>query len=143
MREQIVKEALTWASTPYHPGARLKGVGVDCAQLIFCVYHTFGLIPDLPTEARSARWFIARQDSTYLDTILKYAHEIPESEVAPGDLILYKQPRFPVHHHGAIVISWPDKIIHAIRNAGVIFGHATNEGFLKSCERKYFSFITE
>jgi cell wall-associated NlpC family hydrolase len=139
--EQIVSEALTWNNTPYHPAGRVKGVGVDCAQLIYCVYHALGLIPELPAEARSARWFIAHKDAKYLDTILKYAHEIAESDVQPGDLILYRQPSFPVDHHGAIVISWPGTIIHAVRGSGVILGHATDEGFIKSCNRKYFSFI--
>jgi cell wall-associated NlpC family hydrolase len=140
-REQIVSEALSFLRTPYHPSARIKGVGVDCAQLIYCVYHALGLMPELPAEARSARYFIANKDSKYLDTILQFAREIPESEVAPGDLILYKQPSFPVYHHGAIVISWPDTIIHAIRGSGVIQGHGTDEGFIKSCHRKCFTFI--
>lgn len=140
-REEIVSEALTWNNTPYHPAGRVKGVGVDCAQLIYCVYNTLGLIPELPVEARSARWFIVNKDAKYLDTILQYAQEIRESQVAPGDLILYKQPAFPVHHHGAIVIHWPQTIIHAVRGRGVILGHATNEGFIATCDRKYFSFI--
>ncbi len=141
LREQIVAEGLSWLDTPYHPTGRIKGVGTDCAQLIYCVYHAFGLIPDLPAESRSARWFIANKDAKYLDTVLQYAHEIEEPDVLPGDLILYRQPSFPVDHHGAIVITWPQTIIHAIRGNGVILGHATGEGFIKSCNRRYFSFI--
>ena len=44
-------------------------------------------------------------------------------------------------HHGAIVISWPDKIIHAVLHLGVVLGHGTREGFIKTCERKCFSFV--
>ena len=143
MRDLIVAEALSWLGTKYHPTGRVKGVGTDCAQLIYCVYHVFGLIPDLPVEARSARWFIANKDAKYLDTVLQFAREITEPDVQPGDLILYRQPSFPVDHHGAIVIFWPQTIIHAIRGSGVVLGHATNEGFIQSCNRRYFSFIKD
>jgi hypothetical protein len=33
-----VQEALTWLGIPYHHHARVKGVGVDCAQLLCAVY---------------------------------------------------------------------------------------------------------
>lgn len=97
----------------------------------------------LRRRAAQARWFLAHGDATYLKSFQEFAREIPESELQPGDVILYKQPRFAVHHHGGIVVSWPDQIVHAIRNIGVTLGHATQEGFLKNCERKCFTFVKE
>ena len=32
-RAAVVAEAIAWLGTPYHHRARIKGVGVDCAQL--------------------------------------------------------------------------------------------------------------
>jgi NlpC/P60 family putative phage cell wall peptidase len=140
-REEIVDEANSWLGTKYHNAARIKGVGVDCAQLIYMVYHQFGLIPELPAEARSPRWFIANRDSSYLDSVLKYAAEIKEEQIQPGDLVLYRTPSFPVFHHGGIVISWPHIMVHAVQTIGVCYGHATNEGFITNAERKVFTFM--
>lgn len=33
-KQAIVDEARSWVGTPYHSHQRLKGVGVDCAQLV-------------------------------------------------------------------------------------------------------------
>jgi cell wall-associated NlpC family hydrolase len=140
-REDIVEEARSWVGTKYHATGRLKGVGVDCAQFIYCVYNKFGLIPEMPAEARSPRFFLAKKDPKYLDTILQYARDIPEKVVQAVDLVLYKQSLMPVFHHGAIVISWPDTMAHAVLNIGVCFGHAFNEGFLSTAERRTFTFM--
>lgn len=32
-RAAVAQEALAWLGTPYHHHARIKGVGVDCAQI--------------------------------------------------------------------------------------------------------------
>ena len=37
LRARIVAEAMTWLGTPYHHRGKLKGIGVDCAQLPLCV----------------------------------------------------------------------------------------------------------
>jgi cell wall-associated NlpC family hydrolase len=138
-REQIVREAWTWVRTPYHPSARIKGVGVDCAQLLYMVFNSFGLIPDMPPEAKSSRWFVSNKDQSYLTTILTLAKEITESEVGPGDIVLFRQPNYQVFHHAGIVVDWPHSIIHAVRNVGVCLANPTQEGFLRKCERRYFT----
>ncbi len=45
LRQSIVAEALSWAGTPYHHQARLKGVGVDCVGLPIGVARALGLVP--------------------------------------------------------------------------------------------------
>ena len=127
--------------TPYHAGARVKGLGVDCAQVLYCVYHSLGLMPELPAK-RDHRAISSLTKTPSISTRSCNLHdEIPESDVGIGDVILYKQPRFPVPHHGAIVIDWPDRVLHAIKDIGVTLSHGMNEGFLSSCERRCFSFI--
>jgi cell wall-associated NlpC family hydrolase len=141
-REAIKAEAWSWVKTKYHPSARIKGVGVDCAQLLYMVYNSFGLIPDMPLEARSSRWFVSNKDQSYLTTILSLAKEITEGEVGAGDLVLFRQPDYEIFHHAGIVIAWPT-IIHAVRGLGVCMADGLKEGFLQKCERRYFSFFYE
>ena len=42
-RIRVILEAMTWIKTPFHFGARVKGNGVDCAQLIAAVFETCGI----------------------------------------------------------------------------------------------------
>ena len=44
-RTQIWQTALTWEGTPYHDLACLKGVGVDCGQLVIGVAKELGVLP--------------------------------------------------------------------------------------------------
>ena len=44
-RQQVVAEALSWIGTPYIKNGRVKGVGADCATILFCVYRNCGLVP--------------------------------------------------------------------------------------------------
>ena len=46
---RVVAEAMTRLRTPYHHRGKLKGVGVDCAQLPLVVYAAAGLVEDFDT----------------------------------------------------------------------------------------------
>jgi len=45
-RQLVIKEALTWLSTPFHHEAMIKGAGVDCGMFLAAVYRVAGLIPE-------------------------------------------------------------------------------------------------
>ena len=110
-REQIVNEALTWLRTPYRHKARVKGAGVDCAQLLIGVYSACGLIePNLTVDDYPMDWHLHRDEERYLNHVLAHAHEV--SDPQPGDVALFKFGR--TVSHGAIVMDWP-YIIHAYR----------------------------
>ena len=54
---KIIEIAKTWEGTPYHHHQRLKGVGVDCAQLVAGVAIEAGLVrPDIEVENYSREW---------------------------------------------------------------------------------------
>ena len=53
-RSAIAAEAKTWVNTPYHANGALKGVGVNCAQFLFCVAKNAGV---LPAAAPQPRWY--------------------------------------------------------------------------------------
>lgn len=108
-RAAIVAEALTWEGTPYHNRARIKGVGVDCAQFPAAVYEAVGLVPHLDPEY-SPQWYLHRDEELYLQWVKPHAREIGRDELGPGDFAIWKYGR--TYSHGAIVIE-PPVVIHA------------------------------
>lgn len=133
---RVIDSANGWIRTPYHPGARLKGIGVDCAQILVAVYSEAGFIPAIETGHYSIQVHLHKEDTQYVDTIKEWAVEIEESEAAPGDLVLYKVAR--AYAHGAIIVEWPGVIVHAMQRAGVIYSHGTDEGFIRKRARRFF-----
>ena len=109
-RAAIVAEAMEWLGTPYHSHARLKGVGVDCAQLPAAVYEAAGLIPHINPDY-SPQAMMHRDGEAYLAWVTPYAREIEREQVAPGDFAIWRYGRS--YSHGAIVIE-PPLVIHAI-----------------------------
>ncbi len=150
IRDQIIKEAKSWIGTDYVDHAGIKGAGVDCAFYPCRVYQSAGLIPKefKPPKYSSQQWMNKPKlnhrhvvDTTYLDTLLQFAVEITEAEVKPGDLVLYKV----IHSwtHGAIVVDWPNYVLHPLVGRGVIGSHGTKEGFLLNRPRRFFTFIKD
>ena len=135
-RAAIVAEARSWLDTPYHHNARVKGVGVDCAQLPAAIYHTVGLIPHLEPEY-SPQWMMHRDAEKYLEWVRPYAREITREELKPGDMVMWKFGR--TYSHSAIVIEVPT-IIHAVNMAGrVEFGDIERDADLACRPTLYFS----
>jgi cell wall-associated NlpC family hydrolase len=136
-RDNIIAEAKTWLGTPYHPGGRVKGAGCDCATFIAEVCIALGLVPNIDIPTESAAHFLETGNPIYLETVLKYAEEIPEPELQPGDLVMYKRRRWPIFTHGAIVVNWPTAVLHAIQQHGVVMNDGT-QGEFRTWERKAF-----
>jgi cell wall-associated NlpC family hydrolase len=132
-RAAVVAEALSWLNTPYHPHARLKGAGVDCAMLPAEVYEAAGLIPHVEPEHYPVDWHLHRDEERYLSVVLAHARET--TYVQPGDLVLYKWGR--CFAHGGIVIQWPT-IVHAFIGQGVVEANGT-AGRLADREHKFYT----
>lgn len=139
-RAEIVAEAISWEGTRYHPNARRKGEGVDCAQFPAAVYEAVGLVPHLAPEY-SPQWMQHRDEEKFLSWVTPYAREISRDEVGPGDFAIWKFGR--CFAHGAIVISLPE-IIHAvIRGRAVIRGDVDRDEDLRTREVKFFTLFGE
>lgn len=135
-RAAIVAEALTWLGTGYHHNARLKGVGVDCAQMPAAVYHAVGLVPDLQPDY-SPQWMMHHDEEQFLSWVRPHTREISRDEVRPGDMAMWKFGR--TYSHSAIVIE-PPTIIHAVaKNNGVILGNMDQDIDLTSRPVLFFS----
>lgn len=121
-RAAVVAEAKTWLRTPYHHRARVKGHGVDCAQLLVEVFSNAGVIAKFDTGEYPNDWMLHRGEERFLGWIEKYARVVITPPL-PGDIVMWKYGRS--FSHGGIVTSWPE-IIHAfIRERCVILGDAT------------------
>lgn len=136
LRAAIVAEAISWERTPYHPHARIKGVGVDCAQLPIAVYSACGCMPPID-PSYSQQWMMHRDEELYLGEIRRFARDIPLEEVRPGDLVVWKFGR--VYSHSAIVIEAP-LVIHAVlRGRAVIRADMSQDTDLRDRPRLAFS----
>ena len=126
-REALVAAAADWLKTPFHHAARVKGVGVDCANLLCAVYFEAGLIDYIELPEYPLDWMWHRAEERFLSEILRTrAREIaiPES----GDVAVFKYGR--CYSHGAIVTEWP-LVIHAFAAlGGVVRGDATKHPLL-------------
>lgn len=107
---KIVDEAKSWLGTPYHHLARVKGAGVDCAQILIAVFAGVGLIEEFDTGNYPPDWMMHRDEERYLGFITEYADEVETPQ--PGDVVLYRVGR--CYSHAGIITQWPE-IIHASR----------------------------
>lgn len=138
-RAAVIAAARTWLGTPFHDGAELKGVGVDCAHLLSAAYFEAGLIPAQEIAHYSPQWMLHNDVERFEDHVLKFAHEI-EGPPKPGDVVLYKIGR--LYAHGAIVVAWPTLIIHAFKVFGFVAETSSDEADLQDVKkhpRRFFS----
>lgn len=147
-REQIVAEAKSWERTPYRDGTGIKGVGADCAYLALRVFQNVGLIsPDVQDpDWYSPQEWMHKESTTYINFIEKYCpvKEVGESEVGPGDFVLYRVPRGPDGSwtHGGIVVKWPEYVIHPTHQIGVHGSHG-KQGWLGHRAYRFFTLVKE
>lgn len=133
-RERVVTVARTFLRTPFHDGAAIKGVGVDCAQLLALVYTEAGLIPPQQIERYSPQFMLHRDEPKFEDYVRRFAHEVPTGQLA--DIVLYRVGRS--FAHGGI-LSGPGKVIHAFKSFGFVVETGLDESDLRGRPRKFFS----
>jgi len=126
-RDRVVAELRRWRGTPYHDCQRVRGIGVDCAQLPAAVYSAAGVIPEIPLFHYSPQWHVHQTEERYLNLVLKHAREFAGPPL-PGDFVLFKVAN--CHAHGAIVTDWPH-VIHAVSGQGVIASDASRDPFAR------------
>lgn len=139
-RAAVIAEAVTWLRTPFRDQSCCKGAGVDCCYLIKAAYENSGVHPNLDIGFYSPQIMLHTDRETYIEGILANGgHEITEAEVKPADIVLYRVGR--IFGHGAIVVDWPTRIIHATRLLnGVGYSDTTRDKWLSLRERRFFSF---
>jgi cell wall-associated NlpC family hydrolase len=117
-RARVVAEALAWERTPYVHAARVRGAGVDCANLLAAVYHAAGLVPDLDLGHYPRDWHLHRSEERFMGWLDRYGARLNDGEPAlPGDVAAFRFGRCV--SHGGIVLAWP-VILHAWSKAGMV-----------------------
>lgn len=114
VRQRIVDAARGWVGTPYHHRARIKGAGVDCAQLLIGVFAEAGLIDPFETGDYPMDWAAHRDDERFVEWVERFAVQTPVA--LPGDILVYRY--FRCYSHGAIVVD-SATMIHSYIGRGV------------------------
>jgi NlpC/P60 family putative phage cell wall peptidase len=111
-RDDIVAEARSWIGTPYRHQASLKGVGCDCLGLVRGVWRAVvGPEPE-PAPAYAPDWAEAAGRETFAQAAQRHFVEIAPTQLAPGDVLLFRWRAGFVAKHAAIVTT-PDLMVHA------------------------------
>ncbi len=140
-RVMIVLEARSWINTPYKGWACFKGKhgGVDCGQLIYGVLRNCALIPEMELPKDYSLQIAQHRASTeYVDLIAKVMRPVSESEVLPGDVVVYKLGH--AFAHAGIIVEWPDNVIHAMGGThGVCSTHGIKTPKFSKAPRIFFT----
>lgn len=131
IRARIVAEARSWAGTPYHHCARVKGVGVDCAQLLIGVLSAVGAIPAI-NPAYPPDWHLHRGEELFLGWLQHFGDPIAEAALLPGDVIVWRYGR--CYSHGSIYVG-NGEIMHSYIRVGCQPGRL-DESYLRDRPRQ-------
>lgn len=113
-RLRVVEIARSFVGTAYHHRGRIKGVGIDCAQLLVEVYAEAGLIERFDTGEYPMDWALHRGEERFLGFVAQHAE--PTAYALAGDVLLFRYGR--CYSHGAIVVD--DRLmVHAFIERGV------------------------
>ena len=129
-RAAVVLEARSWLGTPYVHMGKIKGVGVDCAQLLILTYSNAGVVELFDPGTYTYDWFLHRSEEIYQGWLSKHCHKVDSPMV--GDIAAYRIGR-TVSHAG--IITEPGYLIHAYRLHGKV-----DKAELRSLENKFDSF---
>lgn len=133
-RGAVVAEAMSWFGTPYHHHARLKGVGVDCAQILLAVYcDALQLAPPLDVGHYSQQWHLHRSEEVYLGWLAAAGAQQVQAP-ALGDIAIFRFGR--TFSHSAICVG--EQFLHAYANRGVILSRL-NEDPLQGRDVQFWS----
>lgn len=110
-RARVVDEARRWLGTPFHHAARVRGAGVDCAQLVAAVYEAAGVAPHIVAPVYPPDWGLHRDEEILLGFVERHAARVEPAQVGPGDIAVFRYGRCVSHI--AIVVAPPSEILHA------------------------------
>jgi NlpC/P60 family putative phage cell wall peptidase len=118
LRQDIVAETRRWIGTPYQHQASLKGVGCDCLGLVRGVWRA--VVGKEPERAPpyAPDWAEATGNESLADAAARHLIAIPFTDIAPGDLILFRwRANLPAKH--AAIVTAPGTMVHAHDGAAV------------------------
>ena len=114
-RAAVIAEAMTWRGTPFAHRSSVKGGGVDCAQLLRCVFVACGVVPDFESPVYPSQWHLHRSEEHYLEWLSKFAVETLVAR--PATVAIWKFGR--CFSHAGILVD-EKRVIHAFEPTGYV-----------------------
>lgn len=119
-RAAVVAEVRSWAGTAFHHQGRVKGVGVDCAQLVIAVFaDALHLVPPIEPGYYPPDWFLHQSRERIVEWVERYWRRVDAA--AAGDLVLFRFGR-ALSHSGIVVQVEPARVVHSFAGQGVLEG---------------------
>jgi len=134
-RARVCDLAREWLRTPWHHKARVKGVGVDCAQLLIAVYAEAGVIEAFEPEPYAIDHMLHSDREVFRGWCERFGQRV-ESPSA-GDAVLWRFGQ--CFSHGGIVVA-PGRAIHAFRPYGCVCETPLDASKLSGREAIFFTF---
>ena len=138
----VITVARSWLGTPYHHHGRVRGAGVDCAQLLAAAYGDVGLVPVLDLGNYPVQWHLHRGDEVFLGWLQRAGAAPVQASAQPqaGDVGVWRYGR--AYSHGGIVVAGgaDPLIVHAYIGRGVVLSRASDEP-LAGREHQYWSVL--
>lgn len=116
--ETIIATARGWLGTPYVHQASVKGAGCDCLGLLRGIWRELkGRDAETPPPY-SPDWAEATGQETLHQALSRHLGEIPVTQLAPGDIALFRMTaRGPAKHCGIVAEKrGTQTLIHARQN---------------------------
>lgn len=133
-RARVVREAREWLGTTYHHHGRIKGVGVDCAQLLCAVYEKCCAIEHVDPGFYPHDWHLHRSEEMFLHWLERVgAWRVDEPQ--PADVAVFRFGR--TFSHGGVMVE-SDLVLHSYIDTGVILTRL-NEAPLAGREVQFWS----
>ena len=134
MRPEIAQKALEWEGTPYHHQARVKGIGVDCAQFIAGIGEELGLLTKgTGLTNYSPEWHLHNSEEKMLRLLEEFGCTEKDT-LEIGDIICFKFGR--VCSHLGIYLG-NDQFIHARIDQGKVVINSLSGDWLKRHTKTY------
>ena len=136
-RARVIAEARRWIGTPYHQGADILGVGVDCGMFIVRAYVDSGLVAPFDPRPYAHNWFVHRADQRYIDAFDRLGRRVHRP--ALGGAMAF---RFGLNFSHAEIVTRlePLTIIHAFPDARCVMEERLEENArLAKCLNVCFS----
>jgi NlpC/P60 family putative phage cell wall peptidase len=115
----VIEEARSWIGTPYRHQASLKQVGCDCLGLVRGVWRSlYGSEPEA-LKPYGADWAEAGGADALLEAARRHFDEKPKTEMAAGDVILFRWKPLHAAKHAGILVS-EQAFIHAYEGHAVM-----------------------
>lgn len=135
-RADVCTLARGWLRTPWHHQARIRGVGVDCAQLLIAVYAEAGVIKDFDPGNYAIDHMMHSDREVFRGWCERYGRQTKTPRA--GDAVVWKFGR--VYSHGGIVVEWPGRVIHAFRPFGEVCETPADASRLAGRDAIFFTF---